>query len=65
VIEIGQGGGDTQLLAGGAEVEADAPVEPVGAGAIELAQVTQQLVGVGLDACRQGPIGAEFAEQHQ
>ena len=47
-----------QLFAGGAEVEAGAPVEPVGAGAealpavvaIERAQVAEQLVGGGLDA---------------
>ena len=59
VVEIGQRGRDAQLLARGAEVEAGAPVEPVGTGtealptmlAVELPQVTQQLVGGGLDAC--------------
>ena len=61
VVELGQRGGDAQLFAGGAEIEAGAPVEPVGTGtealpamlAVELAEVTKQLVGGGLDACRQ------------
>ena len=59
--QLGQRGGHAQLLAGGAVVEAGAPVEPVGAGAealpavlpIELVQVAQQLVGGGVDARRQ------------
>ena len=61
VGQLGQRGGHAQLLAGGAEVEAGAPVEPVGAGAealpavpaVELVQVAQQLVGGGIDARRQ------------
>ena len=61
VGQLGQRGGHAQLLAGGAEVEAGAPVEPVGAGAealpavllVELVQVTQQLVDGGVDARRQ------------
>ena len=71
VVEIGQRGGDAQLLAGGAEVEAGAPVQPVGAGAptfpavvaIELAQVAQQLVSGGVDARRQ--LGDLVAEKFQ
>ena len=71
VVELGQRGGDAQLFAGGAEVEAGAPVEPVGTGAealpamlaVELAEVTKQLVGGGLDACRQ--LGDAVPEQVQ
>ena len=71
VVEIGQRSGDAQLLAGGAEVEAGAPVEPVGAGAptfpavpaIELVQVAQQVVGGGVDA--RGQLGDLVAEQFQ
>ena len=71
VVEIGQRGGDAQFLAGGAEVEAGAPVEPVGAGAptfpavpeIELVQAAQQLVGGGVDA--RGQLGDLVAEQFQ
>ena len=69
MVQLGQRGGDAQLLAGGAEVEAGTPVEPVGAGAkalpaavaIELAQVAEQLVGGGLDAG--GELGDLVAEQ--
>ena len=52
MVEVGQRGGDAQLLARGAEIEAGAPVQPVCAGApplpavagVELAQLAQQLV---------------------
>ena len=71
VVESGERCGDAQLLAGGAEIEAGAPVEPVGAGmealpamlAIELAQVAQQLVGGDLDA--RGQLGNLVAEAIQ
>ena len=63
--------GDAQLLAGSAELEAGAPVEPVGTGtkalpamvAVELAQVTKEFVSGGLDARRQ--LGDAVAEQIQ
>ena len=62
---------DAQLLASGAEIEAGAPVEPVGTGtealpavvAIELAQVAQQLVGGDLDT--RGQLGNLVAEAIQ
>ena len=71
VVEIGLRGGDAQLFAGRAEIEAGAPVEPVGTGtealpavvAIELAQLAQELVGGDLDA--RGQLGNLVAEAIQ
>ena len=71
VVEVRERCGDAQLFAGGAEIEAGAPVEPVGAGAealpavvaIELAQVAQQLVGGDLDT--RGQLGNLVTEAIQ
>ena len=68
MVEVGQRVGDADLLAGGAEVEAGTPAEPVGAGAeplpamvaVEYLEVTQQVVGGGLDAG--GAFGDAVAE---